>query len=30
MIAATAWIHRAKLVTKDGRLRSLQALETVW
>ena len=30
MIAATAWVHRARLVTKDERLHSVQALETVW
>lgn len=30
MIAATALIHRARLVTRDERLRSVRALETVW
>jgi len=30
MIAATALAHRARLVTKDERLRALQTLDTVW
>jgi len=30
MIAATALAHRARLVTKDERLRVLQTLDTVW
>ena len=30
MIAATALAHRARLVTKDERLRAVQALDTVW
>ncbi len=30
MIAATALAHRARLVTKDERLRALRTLDTVW
>ena len=30
MIAATTLAHRARLVTKDERLRAVQALDTVW
>ena len=30
MIAATALVHRAPLVTKDERLRAVEALDTVW
>ena len=30
MIAATTLVHRARLVTKDERLRAVQALDTVW
>jgi len=30
MIAATTLAHRARLVTKDERLRAVQGLDTVW
>jgi len=30
MIAATTLVHRARLVTKDERLRAVQALDTLW
>ena len=30
MIAATTLVHRARLATKDERLRAVQALDTVW
>jgi PIN domain nuclease of toxin-antitoxin system len=30
MIAATALAHQARLVTKDERLRALQAIEAIW
>ena len=30
VIAATTLVHRARLVTKDERLRAVQALDTLW
>ncbi len=30
MIAATAIAHQARLVTKDERLRALQAIDAIW